>query len=637
MSGVEPAAVLRQICVDGAARARAPELTAELTAIAGQLDRPLQLAVAGAVSVGKSTLINAVLRRPIAPADGGECTRLVTWYESGVDERVLVECVDGTRRELRLVDGRVPAELGVPEAEVARLRVRLDDPWLKDLTVIDTPGVDTVSTENEEATRRLLFGDSAAEHAQALLYVLRYVQRFDADTLEDFRALSTACGMTAVNTAAVLTQVDRRGDDADPWPTARRLARKATTDLAGVVLDVVPVVGLLAETARARLLGPAEVAGLRELASLDPILLDDLLLDLDEFSSDPGGPVDLPIRRRLVALLHRYGIGEAVRHLRAHPEVSADALHRWLAGRSGFGSDAAPGSPTVTWQVTVDDPELVRTLAEVMDRFARHAGQLKAFAALRRLARLPDTPEDRELLADIRAAIDENQPVAAGLRSLRILLACAAVGRGQLRLDEAMTAELMTMARGDYPAAQLGLPLTASTPEIVAAAGEASRRWRRVAQLAGPSVGGHRARDVLGVLEDIAWAAQGRAEPPPRSPKPQPEPEPATAPQPQSEPSFRTPDRDLLSGLLGSPVLGEAERAAVSALLGATDLRAAVGADPGSSPLDVATRAAELAGHFRALQHRPLRPTDVRAVRAVCDVFESIAQELRADPLTRQR
>src|SRR5258706_9668138 len=109
--------------------------------------------------------------------------------------------------------------------------------------------------------------------------------------------------MTAVNTAAVLTQVDRRGDEDDPWPTARRLAERAANELRGTVLDVAPVIGLLAEAGRGRLLGPDERAGLAELAALPPDDLDDLLLDVEEFA-------DRPVRATLMARLHRYGIRE---------------------------------------------------------------------------------------------------------------------------------------------------------------------------------------------------------------------------------------------------------------------------------------------------------------------------------------
>lgn len=635
----DPLAALRALCRDGATRARDERLRAELGVIGWQLDRPLQLAVAGAVSAGKSTLINAMLRRSVAPADAGECTRLVTWYEYGErDGVVLVECVDGSVHRLALVDGRLP-DPGVDPGRVLRLRVQLADPALRTVTIIDTPGVNTVSAENEDATRRLLFGDAAAEHAQALLYVLRYVQRFDADTLEEFRELSASCGMTAVNTAAVLTQIDRRGDDDDPWPTARRLVASAAQGLGGRVLDVAPVIGLLAETARSGALGPAEVDALRELAALPPDELDDLLLDLDEFTGLDGGeafgPVDPPTRAVLVARLHRYGIREAVARLRHRPSIGAAELHRWLAGRSGYGADVAPTSGTVVWEVGDDGPELPRTLADVLDRFARHAGRLKAFAAvgrIRALTRGAVHPADAALVAELRAAVDENRPATAGLRGLRILGACAAVGRGQLRLDEAMTAELMRLARYDDPAPGLGLPLTCSAADVVAAAGEASRRWRRVVALAGSSVGGQRARDVLGALEDIAadaYAAAGPA-PDPAAPTARPE-APAAAPTGAPAGTRTVPgrvplpgwtglDRAQLDRLGGSPALGERERVAVAALAGSAGPREVLGDG------DVAQAAAERARWFRVLLHRPLPVPERRAVQAVCAFYERLAQ-----------
>lgn len=617
----DPLAALRTLCHDGAARTRDERLRTELGAIGRQLDRPLQLAVAGAVSAGKSTLINAMLKRSVAPADAGECTRLVTWYEYGErDGVVLVECVDGTVHRLTLVDGRLP-DPGVDPGRVLRLRVQLTDPALRTVTIIDTPGVNTVSAENEDATRRLLFGDAAAEHAQALLYVLRYVQRFDADTLEEFRQLSAACGMTAVNTAAVLTQIDRRGDDDDPWPTARRLVATASEALGGRVLDVAPVIGLLAETARSGALGPAEVDALRELAALPPDELDDLLLDLDEFTTEPFGPVDLPTRAVLVARLHRYGIREAVARLRHRPSIGTGELHRWLAGRSGYGADVAPTSGTVVWEVGDDGPELPRTLADVLDRFARHAGRLKAFAAvgrIRALTRGVVQPADAALVAGLRAAVDENRPVTAGLRGLRILGACAAVGRGQLRLDEAMTAELMRLARYDDPAPGLGLPLTCSAADVVAAAGEASRRWRRVVALAGSSVGGQRARDVLGALEDIAadaYAAAGAPVPVAHVPTARPQAPSGTRTAVDRRPGWTGLDHGRLDRLVASPALGERERSAVAALAGSTGPRDVVG-DP-----------AQAARWFRVLLHRPLPVPERRAVQAVCAVYERLAQE----------
>jgi len=629
MTAPDPVAVLRAVCADGARRAHGAALRAEFVDLGRLLDRPLQLAVAGAVGAGKSTLINAMLRRPIAPVDAGECTRLVTWYEYGTREHVLVEGTDGTVRELALVAGRVPERIGVPVDRVARLRVRLPDPWLRTISVVDTPGMDTVSTENEERTRRLLFGEAAEEHARALLYVVRRVQRFDADVLTELRELSRVCGLTAATTAAVLTQVDRHGEDHEPWATARRLAQRAAGELGALVLDVVPVVGLLAETARARLLGPTEMAALRELAALDPDELEDLLLDLEEFVDDESvGPVAPEVRRALVVRLHRYGLREAVAHLRRHPDCPPDELHHQLAGRSGFGSDDPVGAPTVSFRVTSDDPELSSTLAAVLDRLTRHAGRLRAFAVHRRLARLAGGPADRALLEGIRATVDETRPVPDGLRSLRVLAACAAAGQGTLRLDEAMTSELAALARHDEPTAQLRLPPSASPKEIRAAAANASQRWSRVAQAAGPSVGGQRARDVLGVLEDIAGGGAQPADRPPPAGGPA---VPGGPAEPPPSPASGSPlDRAALDRLLRSPLLAPAERTAVAALRDARGLRAAVGAPAGAAKRDVAAAAAELAAGFRALLHRPLPPSERGTVQAVCEMMDAVAGRMRA-------
>src|SRR5262245_51290536 len=50
----------------------------------------LRVAVAGRVSSGKSTLVNALLRRRVAPTAAGECTRVVTWFRYGVPPRAEV-------------------------------------------------------------------------------------------------------------------------------------------------------------------------------------------------------------------------------------------------------------------------------------------------------------------------------------------------------------------------------------------------------------------------------------------------------------------------------------------------------------------------------------------------------------------
>lgn len=588
------------------------ELRTKIGDVRRRLAAPLQVAVAGSVSCGKSTLVNALLGQPVAPVDAGECTRVVTCYEYGDDDgKVEIELDRGTTYECRLDDaGRLPLRLPVPAERVGRIRVLLRRDTLKDVTVIDTPGVNTVAVENERAARRLLFGSDGGDHVQAMVYVLRHVQRFDATTLADFRTLSSACGMSGVNTLAVLSQVDRCGDEDDPWPTARRLSIRAYERLRTSVFDVVPVIGLLAETGRACLLTVAELDGLRELARLDQIDLDDLLVDINEFGTSEVFPLPVRVRERLVARLHRYGILTATRLLRVRPNLDLDELHTELTSISGFASDfgtdigGSPGGATGS------------VLAGV-NHFARRADQLKALAAiteLRTLDRLPAGHADRAVLARVAEALDENRPIAEGLHGLRVFAAVEAACRKQLNLDERMLAELLRLSRYETPASRLGLPPGASSRETREAARSASARWRTYASTAGNRVAVQRARDVLSVLEELAAEATGDSDAVDE----------VDAPPPLGERPAMPIDMGALDLLEGSQLVPETDRQALRSLREGTTVAGQLGQPDDADDLDVARLAAAAAGRFRGMSQRPMPRRQREAVLAVCDVYERI-------------
>ena len=86
------------------------------------LEEPLRVAVAGSISSGKSTLVNALLRQKVATVDSGECTRVVTWYTYDYQERVDVVRRDGTRHSLGIhPSAGLPSDLRVPPGEVERI------------------------------------------------------------------------------------------------------------------------------------------------------------------------------------------------------------------------------------------------------------------------------------------------------------------------------------------------------------------------------------------------------------------------------------------------------------------------------------------------------------------------------------
>jgi GTPase SAR1 family protein len=117
-----------------------PDAAPVLDELRATLGRELRIAVAGRVSAGKSTLVNALLGRRVAPTAAGECTRVVTWYRYGSPDRADLVLKDGSTRSLPMGDG-LPERLGVPADSVARIEVRLQSAPLRRYALVDTPGL----------------------------------------------------------------------------------------------------------------------------------------------------------------------------------------------------------------------------------------------------------------------------------------------------------------------------------------------------------------------------------------------------------------------------------------------------------------------------------------------------------------
>jgi hypothetical protein len=250
-----------------------------------RLAEPLRIAVAGRLKAGKSTLVNALIGRRVAPTGVGECTRIVTQFRYGTADRVDVVAHDGRRRRLPLDDaGMIPQRLGVPRADISYVDVALTSDRLRDLMVVDTPGLSSANAAVTAGTRRFLFQDaaggppgittaagapidediddgsaSALSGAEAIVYVFtQSVRADDVAALEAFRSVSARLSSNPINSLGLFNKVDKlAGGGADPWPVAGPLAADQAAVLRRVVCDVVPMVGLLAETTEAgRLTAP---------------------------------------------------------------------------------------------------------------------------------------------------------------------------------------------------------------------------------------------------------------------------------------------------------------------------------------------------------------------------------------------
>ena len=173
---------------------RAPSaLQSECTQLERRLREPVRVAIVGPVNSGKSTLVNALLGQRVAPTNKSECTRLVTWFHYGHPQRVEIETDAGVVKAVPLsADGFLPDTLGVPVESVRGLHCYLANESLKDVTLIDTPGLGSVHADYSASTTELLAlganSSEAAQRADAIVFLFNQaVMQDDYAALQLFK------------------------------------------------------------------------------------------------------------------------------------------------------------------------------------------------------------------------------------------------------------------------------------------------------------------------------------------------------------------------------------------------------------------------------------------------------------------
>jgi hypothetical protein len=341
----------------------------QIAALERRLHAPLSVAIVGRVNAGKSTLVNALLGRQVAPTDVSECTRIVTWFRYGSPERVEAVMKGGARKAVQLEpDGRLPRTLGVDSESVQSLQVVLSSDVLRSMTIVDTPGLASANVEISAVTEQLLAIEldsrSAAQAADTVVFVLNQNPRADElEALRSFRGRDGGIGASITTAVGVLTKADQLGDAETAWPSAVAISTRYAEQLQSELLTIVPLIGLLAETSESAALTETDAAHIGELARLDDGTRVSMLVSVDRFLNQESS-VPIAARRRLLALLGLYGI-EKVLQLSRGGITGAAALRRELSQLSGM----APLRQTLL-DAFVAQGRLVRARATLLELVA---------------------------------------------------------------------------------------------------------------------------------------------------------------------------------------------------------------------------------------------------------------------------
>ena len=442
----------------------APEAVEALTAAQTRLDGPLRVAIAGKVKAGKSTLLNALVGERLAPTDTGECTKIVTWYQDGNGYQVLLHPRDGSppvpaafQRESTAIEvdlgGRDPAD-------VDRLEITWPSSSLRMLTLIDTPGVDTLSEDIGARAYEFLDPKDAETPADAVLYLMKHIHTSDLRLLEAFHDEAVS-QPNPVNAIAVLSRADEIGGGrVDAMGSARRIASRYSRDsrLRRLVQVVLPVAGLLAETAET--LTEREYKWLGQLAEVPRKELEPFLLSADRFvEAKPETPLTSMEREQLLGRFGLFGVRQSLALLRSKRVTSSVELARQLTERSGL----------------IELQTILTTL------FVDRSAVLKCRSALLTVERLCEEDPSNPAANDLTLQIER---IMAGAHPFNELATLAAIRSGRVKGKEQDLFDLEQIlgSGGTAPWQRLGMTPITKPDELRTLAYETLGRWQRVAE-----------------------------------------------------------------------------------------------------------------------------------------------------------
>lgn len=400
-----------------------------LRALHAHLHSPVRVALVGRVNAGKSTLLNALVGMRVAPTNEVECTRVATWYRFGRPASYDVVGFD-KRFTTHPLSGRMPDQLDRPVEEIDFIAAYLPSAGLRTYELVDTPGLGAMTSTSSAATRRAVVDTTAGvgiPRPDVTLFLT------DGSPKADEIAFLRDMGATRLDTLALLSHADKFGDgafsDHDPIERAGQHATKLRSTLSNLVGNVIPVSGLLAQTALTGHLNETDARAMRDLADEDP---DDLEMYLAGDERHPR--VSSEQIERLLRLVDTYGVLNGRRYATA----GATELGQWLSDASGLNT----------------------VIAEITNRYLPRSEVIKArhiFAELRALAAV--SPQRAAILSILESA--QMDPALHRLRetyALELILKWDATHPLVKRLDDLTAATTFSQRLGvpdDTPAETL--------------------------------------------------------------------------------------------------------------------------------------------------------------------------------------
>lgn len=221
----------------------------EFKYLSRSLDEPCIVAVVGQVNAGKSTFVNALLgQKNYAKVGNEETTALLTYFKYGIDESIKCFWKNGEITSeldsfLERIQGHNEKALAIV-SEISHVEIYLNSPFLKEITIVDTPGTESIVVEHEYRTNDVIQShiyqtEQLNQEATAIIYLVGSVNPNTEQKkyLEIFRQITNGVARP-MNSIGVMSKIDLSSQVlSDP----QRYSKKIYEQLKEELNTVVPV------------------------------------------------------------------------------------------------------------------------------------------------------------------------------------------------------------------------------------------------------------------------------------------------------------------------------------------------------------------------------------------------------------
>jgi len=232
------------------------ELINQLERLATQVDQPCVVAVVGLVKAGKSTFVNALLGADLATVGTVETTATINHFRHG---QPAIYCIwrGGQREQVNLdfvnsLQGNDLETLRRADG-IDHLEYYLDEPYLQEVILVDTPGIGSVIDEHQnrvadyinlERQLRQRHSDETykiGSNADAIIYLINtHARGGDKLFLEEFQQVTQgqSSSFNTFNAVAIMGKIDLYPDTIH---RRKELAEKIASQLREQINTVLPI------------------------------------------------------------------------------------------------------------------------------------------------------------------------------------------------------------------------------------------------------------------------------------------------------------------------------------------------------------------------------------------------------------